>query len=182
MNLLLRLLWLKLAGRFRPRAGVLDPIRTPFRVLPTDLDVLRHVNNGVYLSLLDVARMDLLERTGLGDPLKERGWFPVVTGESIGFRRPLTLFQRFEVETRILGWDDRSFYVHQRFLRAEQTVASALVVGRFLSREGGSVATADVTGLVGVRESPPMPTWATRLGSDQEGLRRDALASDLQPE
>ncbi len=173
MNLFLRLLWLKLAGRFRPRSGLLGPIRTPFRVWPTDLDVLRHVNNGVYLSLLDIARMDLLSRAGLTGPLKERGWFPVVTAESIGFRRSLTLFQRFEVETRVLGWDDVSFYIRQRFIRNDDVIASALVVGRFLSGHG-SVPTGEVTALADIRESPPIPDWAARLGTDQERLRKNA--------
>ncbi len=174
MNLFIRLLWLKLAGRFRPRSGMLGPVRTPFRVLPTDLDVLRHVNNGVYLSLLDVARMDLLERARLTRPLKERGWYPVVTAESIGFSRPLTLFQRFEVESRVLGWDDVSFYIRQRFIRHDDVIASALVVGRFLSDQG-SVPPADVAAVAGLRESPPLPEWATRLGADQERLRKNAI-------
>lgn len=174
MNLFVRLLWLKLVGRFRPRSGLLGPVRTPFRVLPTDLDVLRHVNNGVYLSLLDVARMDLLERARLTRPMKRRGWFPVVTGESIGFRRPLTLFQRFEVVTRVVGWDRVSFYLHQQFVRGDHVIASALVVGRFLSADG-SVPTSDVAALAGVEESPPLPDWAARLGGDQERLRKDAV-------
>ena len=175
MNLYLRLLWLKLFGRFRPRAGLLEPVRTPFRVVPTDLDVLRHVNNGVYLSLLDLARMDLLQRSGLAGPLKERGWFPVVTAESIGFNRSLTLFQRFEVETHTLGWDDTSFYLHQSFVRHGDVIASALVVGRFLRAGGGSVPAAEVAALGGITESPPLPDWATRLGADQERLRKNAV-------
>lgn len=174
MNLFLRLLWLRLAGRFRPSGGLLGPIRTPFRVLPTDLDVLRHVNNGVYLSLLDVARMDLIQRAGLVPELRRRGWFPVVTAESIGFRRPLRLFQRFEVETRVLGWDERSFYIEQRFLRPDELVASALVVGRFLRRAGGSVTPAEVGELAGLPGSPALPDWARRLGAQQERLRADA--------
>jgi acyl-CoA thioesterase FadM len=178
MNLFLRLLWLRLAGRFRPRSSLLGPIRTPFRVMPTDLDVLRHVNNGVYLSLLDLARVDLLGRAGLTGELKRRGWFPVVTAESIGFRRSLTLFQRFEVDTRVLGWDDTSFYLHQRFIRDDDVMAGALVVGRFLRREGGSVATSEIAALAGVTESPAIPEWARRLGEDQERLRIDRVAAD----
>lgn len=171
MNLFMRLLWLRLTRRFRSSADLLGPVRTPFRVWPTDLDLLRHVNNGVYLSLLDVARMDLLQRAGLADELGQRGWFPVVTGESIGFRRPLTLFQRFEVETRVLGWDERSFYIEQRFIRDGEGIATALVVGRFLRREGGSVAPGEVGTLAGIAASPELPEWARRLGADQERLR-----------
>ena len=41
----------------------------------------------------------------------------VVVAETILFRRSLTLFQRFEIETRIVGWDERAFLLEQRFLR-----------------------------------------------------------------
>lgn len=175
MNLFMRLLWLRLVGRFRSRTDLLGPVRTPFRVMPSDLDVLRHVNNGVYLSLLDIARMDLLQRAGLAGELRRRGWFPVVTAESIGFRRSLTLFQRFDVETRVLGWDERSFYIHQRFLRGDAVIAGALVVGRFLRASGGSVSPLEVAELGGVDASPTIPEWALRLGADQERLRVDAV-------
>lgn len=175
MNLLLRLLWQRLVGRFQPRVEITGPVWTPFRVLPTDLDVQLHMNNGVYLSLLDIARMDLLQRADLLKPLRKRGWFPVVTAESIGFRRSLTLFQRFEVGTQVLGWDDRSFYVHQRFVRNGEVVAAALVIGRFLSRDGESVPATDVAALGGFHESPTVPEWALRLGRDQKPLRQDAV-------
>lgn len=174
MNLFLRLLWLRLVGRFRSRSDLLGPVLTPFRVWPTDLDVLRHVNNGTYFSLLDLGRMDLLQRAGLAGKLRRRGWFPVVTGETMGFRRALTLGQRFRVETRVLGWDERSFYLHQRFLRGDDMIAGGLVVGRFLRREGGSVPPSEVAALVGRPESPELPAWARRLGADQERLRTEA--------
>lgn len=171
MNLFMRLLWLRLVGRFRPRCHFLGPVRTPFRVWPTDLDVLRHVNNGTYFSLLDLGRMDLVQRAGLVGELRRRGWFPVVTTESMGFRRPLMLGQRFDVETRVLGWNERSFYLHQRFIRDDEVVAGGLILGRFLRREGGSVRPTDVATLVGEPESPEIPDWARRLGADMERLR-----------
>lgn len=171
MNLLFRLLWLLVVSRFRSRCDVLGPVRTPFRVLPTDLDVLRHVNNGVYLSLLDLARTDLMIRSGLFGPVRRRGWYPVVTAESIRFRRSLTLFQRFHVETRVLGWDDRSIFLSQQFVLGDTVVASALVTGRFL-RSGGTVAPAEVLALAGVDpdRAPPMPPWAAALADAQEAL------------
>ena len=60
MKLYLRLLHLWLLGRRRSRVSVMGPVRTPFRVWPTDLDLLRHVNNGVYLTIMDIGRLDLL--------------------------------------------------------------------------------------------------------------------------
>lgn len=171
MNLLFRLVWLLIVSRFRRRCDVLGPVSTPFRVLPTDLDVLRHVNNGVYLSLLDLARTDLMIRSGLFPAVRRRGWYPVVTAESIRFRRSLTLFQRFDVVTRVLGWDEKSIYLEQRFVRGDTVVANALITGRFL-RSGGSVTPAEVLGLAGLDPAapPPMPGWAKRLAAAQEAL------------
>ena len=154
MNLFLRLIWLAIAGRFRPRVGVLGPCRTPFRVLPTDLDVLRHMNNGVYFSLMDVARVDLLTRAGLAGSIAARGWYPVVVAETIQFRRSLNLFDRFSIETRVLGWDEKAFVLEQRFLRGTEPIAAALVRARFLSRKGGTVTPADV---LTIRDEVPQP-------------------------
>src|SRR5687768_11216133 len=139
MNLFFRLIWLAIAGRFRSRVGVLGPCRTPFRVLPTDLDVLRHVNNGVYLSLMDLARVDLMTRAGLAKRIAAKGWYPVVVAETIQFRRSLTLFEKFWIETRVLGWDEKAFVLEQRFVRGSEPIAAALVRARFLARGGGPV-------------------------------------------
>src|SRR5687768_2508370 len=144
MNLFFRLIWLAIAGRFRSRVGVLGPCRTPFRVLPTDLDVLRHMNNGVYFSLMDLARVDLLTRAGLAGRIEARGWYPVVVAETIQFRRSLTLFERFDIETLVLGWDDKAFLLQQRFIRRGEVIATALVRARFLARGAGSVSPSEV--------------------------------------
>jgi acyl-CoA thioesterase FadM len=171
VNLLFRLAWLLLVARFRSRCHVLGPVRTPFRVMPTDLDVLWHMNNGIYLSLLDLGRTDLVLRSGLAGPVRKRKWYPVVTAESIRFRRSLNLFQRFHVETRVLGWDDRSIYLDQRFLRGAEVVASALIAGRFLGPEG-SIPPRAVLALAGLEEtgSPPLPDWARHLAAAQANL------------
>lgn len=161
MNLLFRLLWLAIVGRFRPQAPILGPCRTPFRVLPTDLDVLRHMNNGVYFSLMDVARVDLMIRSGLYTKLRQRGWYPVVTAETIQFRRSLQPFQRFDIVTRVLTWDEKAIIIEQRFERRGELVARALMRGRFLQRGGGTVATADLLALAGVDAgAPPVPPIA----------------------
>ena len=171
MNLFLRLLWLGLVARWRTPVPALGPCRTPFRVLLTDLDVLRHVNNGVYLSLMDVARVDLLMRAGIASPLRARSWYPVVVAETIQFRRSLTLLQRFEIETRVIAWDEKAFLIEQRFLRADEVIAHALVRARFLSRTGERVTPADVVALAGSPAPPPAPPdWAARWNAEQTGV------------
>ena len=60
MHMLLRTILHAWISRFGKRIGHYDVAYTRFRVLPTDLDILRHMNNGVYLSIFDVGRFDML--------------------------------------------------------------------------------------------------------------------------
>ena len=161
MNLFFRLVWLRLFSRLRPECPVLGPCVTPFRVLPTDLDVLRHMNNGVYFSLLDLARVDLLMRSKLASKFAHHGWYPVVAAETIRFKRSLQLFQSFDVETRVFGWDEKVIAVRHRFLVAGEEIASAVIWARVLKRTGGGVAPKEVLVVAGY-DGPdlPLPEWA----------------------
>lgn len=145
MNLFFRLFWLSVRSRFGPHVSLWGTARTRFRVVPTDLDVLRHMNNGVYLSILDLGRTDLMIRSGFAKKIRDAGWYPVVAGQTIAYRRSLTLWQRFEVRTRMLGVDERSFYLEQTFVSRDQVCARAVIQGRFLRRTGGSVTSSTVT-------------------------------------
>jgi YbgC/YbaW family acyl-CoA thioester hydrolase len=169
MNLLLRFFSLLLLGRFRSRVPALGPCRTPFRVMPTDLDVLLHVNNGVYLSMTDLARVDLMQRSGLAGVVKSRGWYPVVVAQTIQYKRSLKLFERFEIVTRVLAWNEKAILLEHRFERAGETVAYGLIRARFLSRAGGTVSIND---LIAVAGSPPppidVPEYALRWNAEQE--------------
>lgn len=133
-----------LRARFQPRIGVFDVARSSFRTLPTDQDVLNHMNNGVYFSIMDIARFDQNIRNGVWDVFKKRGWYPVVVSETLSFRKSLTLWQRFVIESRIIGFDDKAVYVEQRFVRPDadgrpEIYAKGYVRGRFLKKSGGTV-------------------------------------------
>jgi YbgC/YbaW family acyl-CoA thioester hydrolase len=155
MNHLFRLAWLLLTHRFNPRISILGPVRTAFRVWPTDLDVLMHVNNGVYLSLMDLGRVDLMLRSGMFRAVRARGWYPVVVAQTIQYRRSLKLLDRFAIETRVMMWDDKAILLAQEFVRPDgQVIATALVRGRFLS-PSGTVPMADLIAAVG---NPALPT------------------------
>jgi YbgC/YbaW family acyl-CoA thioester hydrolase len=173
MNLLLRLMVFQLIGTWRTRCDVLGPCLTPFRVAPTDLDVLGHMNNGIYFSLLDLARMDLLRRSGLLSKLRAKGWYAVVAAESIQFRKSLRLLQRFDVETRVLGWDAKAFVIAQRFLRDSDEVASAVIRVRVLRKKGGAVAPAEVLAVADKPvASPDLPAWAAQWNALQGSRAR----------
>jgi YbgC/YbaW family acyl-CoA thioester hydrolase len=121
-----------------PGQSILDPSVTTMRVRPPDLDVYLHVNNGVYLQMMDVARSNYIADLGGFPLLRSRGWYPVVAAQTVSYRRSLTLGQRFEIDTRVVGWDERVIYLEQIFTRGGDLVARGLVAGRFLTRGSGA--------------------------------------------
>ncbi|EYT52726.1 4-hydroxybenzoyl-CoA thioesterase [Leucobacter sp. UCD-THU] len=150
MHMLFRTLWhLWFVGPRGPRLGFSDVSRSRFRVWPTDLDVLRHMNNGKYLSIMDVARFDLIQRNGALDVFRREGWYPVVVGQTISYRKSLNPWMRFWIESRILGFDEQAVYIEQRFVRPDaqrrpEIYARAIVRGRILRRSGGTVPVSEV--------------------------------------
>src|SRR5262249_40783260 len=101
MNLWLRLLAL-LLFRNRQRVSVLDTTRVRVRVWPNDLDLNRHVNNGRYVSIADLGRIDFFLRTGLLRVALRRRAVPVVGDVLAKFRRDLRVFQTVEIYSRLL--------------------------------------------------------------------------------
>lgn len=170
--MLWRTLLHSLLSRFGPRLGHYDVARTRFITLPTDQDILRHMNNGVYLSIMDIARFDLLHRTGIWAIFLKRGWYPVVVSETISFRKSLTLGQKFTVESRILGFDAKAVYVEQRFVRpgedgAPEVYAQGFIRGRFLKRTGGVVTIDELVEAVGtVPDDLSVPAWLLEWSTD----------------
>jgi acyl-CoA thioesterase FadM len=151
----------------RPRADVFDVVRLAFRVLPTDLDIYRHMNNGRYLSIADVARFDMLRRTGLWEMLNRHGWYPVVQSSTITHRISLLPWQRFVIESRLMGFDERAVYMEQRFLVGDQIAARLVLKARFLKRGGGPVPLSEMSAALGVDVSTHIPPeWVHRWADD----------------
>ena len=47
------------------------------RVWPNDLDTNAHMNNGRYLTLMDLGRFDLMTQCGLVGVVLRQRWFPI---------------------------------------------------------------------------------------------------------
>jgi acyl-CoA thioesterase FadM len=141
-----------------------------FTVWPTDVDVLIHMNNGRYLTLMDLGRVDSSLRNGIWKALRSRSWYTVVASEAIRFKESLPLFERFELRTRTLGWDEKSFYVRQQFLVRGRVVAVGIVRVRFLTRSGGTLSAAEVAAAVmpGV-VSPELPGYISVWRAAESG-------------
>lgn len=161
-----RMIWHFLVSRLRRVRLDVDAVaRSRFRVWPSDLDVYRHMNNGKYLSVMDVGRYDLMHTTGLVRVFARERWYPVVASQTITYRRSLLPLQLFHVESRIAGFDEHSIYVEQRFVRpddsgCDEIYALAYVRAKVLRFGGGVVSTAEVVSKTGTDHlGGPLPDW-----------------------
>lgn len=101
-------------GLRQPRLNAAQPVSSRFRVLPHDIDINLHLNNGRYLQIIDVNRMEFLLRTGIVRIILDRRWKPILGSTTIQFRRELRLWEQAIASTRLVGWDSRWVYLEHR--------------------------------------------------------------------
>lgn len=137
MNLVFRLLYVLALSWFRERLPAGRSVSSlHLRVLPNDLDVNMHMNNGRYLTICDLNRVDLFIRTGLFKSMLKRKWAPIIAEHTMTYRKPLRCFASFEVTMTLESWDEKYFYMTHTFRRGEVVVAQGTSRGAVRSKAG----------------------------------------------
>jgi len=177
MNLWLRLLWLLASSRFRPKVEIPKGVSVlRFRVWPHDLDLSLHMNNGRYLTIMDLGRLDIMLASGLWRAVLAHRWTPIASAIKIRFRREMRLFQRFRLETRLVAWAGDNVVMEQVFVldggpRSGQVAAHMLFKGGLYDRASRKFVTIErlmqETG-VQVTNPPLTPEVEAFLKADQE--------------
>ena len=157
MNLILRLLIVYLTAFSRTRLHALDESVLTFRVWLNDLDINGHMNNGRYMTLMDLGGVDLMARGGLLKVLLKHKWRPIVASAMIRYKHELRPFQKYQLRTRLLCWDQKWFFAENRFERGGEIVAIGMAKGLFRG-SAENVAPAEVFKALGYHvDSPPVP-------------------------
>lgn len=180
MNLFFRLIIVLIKSLLRPKIDILEPSTLRFRVLPNDLDTNIHMNNGRYLTIMDLGRVDMIIRNGLMGAVIKNKYAPVLSAVKMRFRIPLLPFQKYDLQTRILCWDDKWAYMEQRFIIAEGKKAGAvaaigLLKGSFYDPKTKTTVPNDV--MIGKlshsaqKNSPDFPDYVLKWIEAEEALR-----------
>jgi len=178
MNLIWRFFWVILFSRFSPAVNFLDNCSTSFRVLPTDCDVLLHMNNGRYFSFLDIARIDFMIRNNSFKLVRKEKMYGVVASEIIRFKRSINIFKRFEIVTRIVSWDANFFYIVHYFKTENELCALAGVKICFLHAKKGRIKTKEILDIIGITHTPnAMPEWLEMWQDTDQLLYREGRNS-----
>lgn len=177
---------MKLIGRMIPavsrglaRATLhpLDPLTSRFRVLPHDLDINLHLNNGRYHQLIDVNRLEWLLRTRILQTALRQRWRPLLGGSTIRFRREMRLGACGVLTTRLAGWDDRWFFLEHHVTTARgRHVAFAMAKAAFHGRAGWVPTAAMRDALAAKVSDMPLPphveAWRTLEAQIEQRERR----------
>jgi len=174
-----RLGWMFLTQTRGKRADVFATTRIKTATLPNDLDMNRHVNNGRYLSLADLSRFDWFYRTGSLQTAFKHQAFPIIGDVTARYVKQARAFEKLDIETRLLGWDQKWAFLETRLLNSRgELVAMVLIRGMFWSRKGG-LKPAELLKLAGYgdRESPVLPDWVQLWSRSLEALSASARAA-----
>ncbi|UWP98684.1 acyl-CoA thioesterase [Aliiroseovarius crassostreae] len=129
------------------------------RCWPWDLDLWRELNNGRTLTLYDLGRIPLAGRTGLTRVLLKNRWGLTMAGASVRYRKRIKMFERVEMHSRLVGWDDRFFYVEQSMWKGDDC-ANQIVYRSAVTDRNGIVSTDRVREALGHVDRPPqLPSW-----------------------
>lgn len=146
-------------SRRAPALGPLDTHVSFHRCWPWDIDFWSELNNGRTLTLYDLGRIGLGQRTGLFAVLRRERWGLTVAGSSVRYRSRVRAFQRVKMRTRLIGWDARFLYIEQGMWRGG-TCTSHMLLRAAVTDAAGIVASARVTDALGIDPaSPPLPDW-----------------------
>lgn len=122
---------------FRPRLPVgVATSKLTLVTLPNDLDINLHVNNGRYLTLCDLNRVDLFIRTGLARVMLKRGWIPIIAEHTMNYRKPLGVFRKFTATMHLTHWDEKHFFMTHCFTINGKIIAEGTSKGVVRGKAG----------------------------------------------
>ena len=176
MNLYIRLLWTLLRSWRLPNIRVGDTLERQLRVLPNDLDVNLHMNNGRYMTLVDLLLIEYFVRIGYAKVLFSQGWRPMSGGAIITYRRGLEPFQRYTLRFSLVASTDIWNYMRFEFVANGKVFALGYMKGAAVSKNGlvSNQQSFDLLGL-------PLPVANVPLAVQQWIDAEASLMAEIRP-
>jgi len=94
------------------------------------------VSNGRYPSYLDLGRFDLLIRHGYLFRAVGKGYYAVVSGQALKYKKSLRLFQIFEVHSQFRHCGEKWGYMEHRIYQNGNLCVIGIVKGLFKGPAG----------------------------------------------
>lgn len=127
---------------------------------PWDIDLWMELNNGRTLTLYDLGRLPLAGRVGLIAMLRQQKWSLTMAGVSVRYRRRVRMFEKVEMRSRAVCWDDKFIYLEQSMWKANGECANHALYRSAITDRNGIVAPQTALKALGREDpSPETPDW-----------------------
>jgi acyl-CoA thioester hydrolase len=133
------------------------PVVTPVKIRFRDIDAFGHVNNAVYFTFMEMARVDYFTHMGLRTNDLPRPFF-IVAAASCQYKAPIQLNTALAVQVRVSRLGKASFDMEYHFV--DEATGQLLATGH----------TTQVVFDYTEKRSVPMPDEWRRIFTEIEGL------------
>lgn len=137
MNLYFRLLMAFLRGRFKANIDPTDTLVRQMRVLPNDIDINMHMNNGRYMTIVDLFIIEYFMRTNMLKKMIKLGWKPMFGGHLVTYQRGLSMLEKYTMEFSVVCTEGDWVYFSYIFRNMDGKVAAkGYAKGASVSKKG----------------------------------------------
>ena len=149
-----------LSARKLPAMALYDTHVSHHRAWPWDTDMFGELNNGRILTLFELGRWQFTVRLGLLKPFLTGKNTLAVAGVSVRYRKRIPMFHKYRMQSRMLGYDERFFYVDQTMWQGE-TCMNQMLLRAAIRAKGQTVPPGDFLQAMGKPTGQPgLPDWA----------------------
>ena len=138
MNLLIRFFvrWLLTFGVSHKTD---DIVSQTYRVLPHDMGWRNHLPNFRFLSFMELGRFHFWR--GVRSDLEQSSGMRLIAAQDMIYIRPVSFLARLDMDTALIGWDQKYVYFRHDFYVGKKLVATGLVKEACVAK--GSVVSPD---------------------------------------
>lgn len=146
--------------RHAPSLGLFEPHHSQHYCLPWDIDLWLELNNGRTLTIFDLGRIPMSIRNGTAKAAKDGGYGMAVAGASVRYRRRVTTFQKVDMVTRPIGFDDKFLYIEQSMWDQKGECCNHILIRGAVIKKRKMVPPVELLDQLepGV-QSPDLPDW-----------------------
>ena len=139
-------------AKFRSKINANETTSVFFRVWITDIDV-SVMNHASILTAMETGRIDFMVRINFFKTAIKNKWFFPSQALTVQYYKPLKMFQKAELLTRLSYVDEKWFYIEQKIIRNGRDIAAGLVKST-IKKGRKTVPTSEILNMLNVKEVP----------------------------
>ncbi len=148
----IRLILGLIQAKFKSKIQATQTTSLSFRVWITDIDV-SVMNHAAILTVMEVGRIDFMVRTNFFQIANKSKWFFPSQALTVQYYRPLKIFQKAILQTKLSYVDEKWIYMEQKIIRNGKDIAACLVKNT-IKKGRKTVPTSEILKALNINEVP----------------------------